>query len=91
MDNIDDAFNELMKNYQSELPSLEAQISGDLADARRRANGGIDLMPIFAQIESFHYRVAQLERQNLEFEKRIAELEGQAPSNLADAMKDGNK
>jgi len=31
MDNADDSFNELMKNFQSELPGLEAQIAADLS------------------------------------------------------------
>ena len=79
---MDDAYDELMKNYQRELPSLEVQIAADLAEARKRANGGIDLTPIFAQIESFMYRIAKLERHNLEFEMRIAHLEAarHAPS-----------
>ena len=84
---MDHAFDELMKNYQRELPSLEAQVAGDLAEERKRANGGIDLTPIFAQIESFMYRIAKLERQNLKFETRIAELEAarHAPSSSGGA------
>jgi hypothetical protein len=88
----EDEFRDLMADYQTELASIEAQEAAELADARRRANGGIDLTPIFVQLESFHFRVAALERQNLEFERRIAELEArQAPGNLAGATKDGNK
>ena len=40
MDHTDESFHELMKNYQSEVPGLEAQISADLAEARKRASGG---------------------------------------------------
>lgn len=75
MDNVDDAFNEWMGNFQSELPSLEAQISADLAEARRRVNGGIDLEPILANLEALMYRCTRME-------KRIAELEGQKEENL---------
>ena len=49
---------------------------------KTQVRDGINLTPIFAQIESFMYRIAKLERQNLEFETRIAQLEAarHAPS-----------
>jgi prefoldin subunit 5 len=65
----------MMQQYPAELPSLTRQVDLDRAEAQKRTNGGIDLTPIFAQIESFMYRIAKLERHNLEFETRIAELE----------------
>jgi hypothetical protein len=84
----EDEFRDLMADYQTELASIEAQEAAERAEARRRANGGVDLMPVFAQLESFMYRIAKLERENIDFAKRIAELEArQTPSNLVDAVK----
>lgn len=70
MDNVDDAFNKLMGSFQSEVPGLEAQIAADLAEARRRANGGLDLEPLFANLEALMFRCTRIE-------KRISELEAQ--------------
>jgi hypothetical protein len=75
MDNVDDAFNELMGNYQSEVPGLEAQIAADLAEARKRANGGLDLEPIFANLEALMHRCTRIEKAALALEQRVMELE----------------
>lgn len=75
MENADDAFNELMKNYQSEVPGLEAQISEDLAEARRRATGGLDLEPLFANLEALMFRCTRIEKAALGLEQRVAQLE----------------
>jgi hypothetical protein len=75
MDNVDDSLNDLMKNFQSELPGLEAQIAADLAEARRRASGGIDLEPIFANLEALMHRCTRIERAALALEQRVMELE----------------
>lgn len=75
MDNMDDSLNELMKNFQSELPGLEAQISADLAEARRRANGGLDLEPLFANLEALLHRCTRIEKAALALEQRVMELE----------------
>lgn len=65
-------FKELMKGYSTELPSLMAQMETDAAvaeaEARRRANGGLDLAPIFQNLAALMYRCTEIE-------KRIAELE----------------
>jgi len=66
MDNADDSFNELMNNFQSELPGLEALIAADLAEARKRANGGIDLEPLFANLEALLFRCSRIEKAALE-------------------------
>ncbi len=77
----EDELKELMQGYSAELPSLMAEVETDMAvaeaEARKRASGGVDLMPVLAQIEGFYYRFTRLERQNLEYEKRIAELESE--------------
>ncbi len=75
MDNMDDSLNELMKNFQSELPGLEAQISADLAEARRRANGALDLEPLFANLEALLHRCTRIEKAALALEQRVMELE----------------
>jgi transcriptional regulator with XRE-family HTH domain len=71
----EDELAEMMQQWAAELPNLTAQVDIDRAEAQKGTTNGIDLTPIFAQIESFMYRIAKLERQNLEFETRIAELE----------------
>lgn len=71
MDHADDSFNELMKNYQSEIPGLEAQIAADLAEARKRASGGIDLEPLFANLESLMFRCTRIEKAAFELAHRV--------------------
>ena len=79
----EDELPEFMASYEANVQSLESQIRADRdEDQKTQARDGINLTPIFAQIESFMYRIAKLERQNLEFETRIAQLEADrhAPS-----------
>lgn len=66
----EDELAEMMKQYSAELPSLTRQVDLDRAEAQKRTADGVNLDPLFANLEAWMYRCTRIE-------KRIAELESE--------------
>ena len=66
----EDELAEMMKQYSAELPSLTRQVDLDRAEAQKRTADGVNLDPLFANLEALMYRCTRIE-------KRVAELESE--------------